>query len=314
MADKLFYPQDPLRAGLTHLKDAATPNHPLEHSLTPVGTGGPPPGLAANARSAPSARANARPCAVGAGMATGRPVPASPCLPDAVSGLCVQAHVQKAETKKSLLANTQGAHAAMRLNMEQTILSQYRRLPGFHSEFMGLEIMNESMTSVGVEDILNGAWASAAFPFRPPLPNSTRFSPFPEEPPGICNNRRPGPSLVIACVMSIGANSILSVHSQQGGRSRFVDLTSVDYCCARLMRCPNRSAGEHGGTDCYARGDGATAGCDSGGAFPSCHQPAHTGHAPLVKAFQCGARKTRDEHKMLFAHDVTISSLPNLRA
>ena len=65
--------------------------------------------------------------------------------------------MQKTETKKSLLANTQGAHAAMRLNMEQTILSQYRRLPGFHSEFMGLEIMNESMTTVGVEDILNGA-------------------------------------------------------------------------------------------------------------------------------------------------------------
>ena len=56
----------------------------------------------------------------------------------------------------------------MRLNMEQTILSQYRRLPGFHSEFMGLEIMNETMTTVGVEDILNGtcrcrfiAWSKA---------------------------------------------------------------------------------------------------------------------------------------------------------
>jgi len=33
---QLYYPQDPLRAGLTHLKDAATPNHPLEHALKQV--------------------------------------------------------------------------------------------------------------------------------------------------------------------------------------------------------------------------------------------------------------------------------------
>jgi hypothetical protein len=66
-----------------------------------------------------------------------------------------QAEVQKAESKKSLLRNTQGVHMAMRLNMEQTILSQYRRLPGFHSEFMGLEIMQDNMTHVGVHDILN---------------------------------------------------------------------------------------------------------------------------------------------------------------
>jgi hypothetical protein len=59
-----------------------------------------------------------------------------------------------------LLRNTQGVHAAMRLNMEQTILSQYRRLPGFHSEFMGLEIMNDAMTTVGVEDFLNGVYLS----------------------------------------------------------------------------------------------------------------------------------------------------------
>lgn len=67
-----------------------------------------------------------------------------------------QSEVQKAESKKNLLRNTQGVHAAMRLNMEQTILSQYRRLPGFHSEFMGLEIMQDSMSKVGVEDVLNG--------------------------------------------------------------------------------------------------------------------------------------------------------------
>jgi proteasome maturation protein len=100
---QLYYPQDPLRAGLTHLKDAATPNHPLEHALK-------------------------------------------------------QQEAHKAEAKKNLLRNTQGIHAAMRVSMEQTILSQYRRLPGFHSEFMGLEVMNSSMTNVGVEDILNGSY------------------------------------------------------------------------------------------------------------------------------------------------------------
>ncbi len=33
---QLYYPQDPLRAGLTHLKDAATPHHPLETALKQV--------------------------------------------------------------------------------------------------------------------------------------------------------------------------------------------------------------------------------------------------------------------------------------
>lgn len=33
---QLYYPQDPLRAGLTHLKDHATPQHPLETALKQV--------------------------------------------------------------------------------------------------------------------------------------------------------------------------------------------------------------------------------------------------------------------------------------
>ena len=40
--------------------------------------------------------------------------------------------------------------------MEQAILSQYRRLPGFHSEFVGLEVMGSHIDSIGFEDILNG--------------------------------------------------------------------------------------------------------------------------------------------------------------
>ena len=40
--------------------------------------------------------------------------------------------------------------------MENTILSQYRRLPGFHSEFLGLEVMDTSNERIGFEDFLNG--------------------------------------------------------------------------------------------------------------------------------------------------------------
>ena len=69
---QLYYPQDPLRAGLTHLKDAATPKHPLE------------------------------------------------------TGLKQQAAAQT-EAKKNLLRNTQGVHAAMRLNMEQVCRAPHAR-------------------------------------------------------------------------------------------------------------------------------------------------------------------------------------------
>jgi hypothetical protein len=40
--------------------------------------------------------------------------------------------------------------------MEQAILSQYRRLPGFHSEFVGLEVMGMQNDQIGFEDFLNG--------------------------------------------------------------------------------------------------------------------------------------------------------------
>ena len=52
---------------------------------------------------------------------------------------------------------------ARQVNMETAILSQYRRMPGFHSELMGLGVMNEEDGMVGVEDILNGTpdlWVS----------------------------------------------------------------------------------------------------------------------------------------------------------
>jgi hypothetical protein len=136
---QLYYPQDPLRAGLTHLKDAATPHHPLETALKQVCT----------ARSA-RPRPQRPPARLGPKSPVGRR------SADARGALRLwQAEAQKADTKKSLLRNTQGMHMAMRLNMEQTILSQYRRLPGFHSEFTGLEIMQDSMSNVGVQDILN---------------------------------------------------------------------------------------------------------------------------------------------------------------
>jgi len=36
------------------------------------------------------------------------------------------------------------------------MLSSYHRLPGFHSEFVGLEVMGGHMDQIGFEDILNG--------------------------------------------------------------------------------------------------------------------------------------------------------------
>jgi hypothetical protein len=42
--------------------------------------------------------------------------------------------------------------------MEQAILSQYRRLPGFHSEFVGLEVMGMQNEQIGFEDVLNGMY------------------------------------------------------------------------------------------------------------------------------------------------------------
>ena len=51
----------------------------------------------------------------------------------------------------------------MQVNMEQTILSQYRRLPGFHSEFLGLEVMDMSNERIGFEDFLNGEVAPFVF-------------------------------------------------------------------------------------------------------------------------------------------------------
>lgn len=45
----------------------------------------------------------------------------------------------------------------MRLELETAILSQYQRLPGFHSEFVGLDILRRNDETIGFEDILNGS-------------------------------------------------------------------------------------------------------------------------------------------------------------
>lgn len=49
-------------------------------------------------------------------------------------------------SQKLLAANTFGSHVAMRMNMEEAILSQFRRLPALQSSFTGLE------TLLGMED------------------------------------------------------------------------------------------------------------------------------------------------------------------
>jgi proteasome maturation protein len=40
-----------------------------------------------------------------------------------------------------MLAAVHGTHAPMRLEMEQAILSQFQRLPGLKSNFVGLETL-----------------------------------------------------------------------------------------------------------------------------------------------------------------------------
>ena len=140
------------------------------------------------------------------------------------------------------LQHTDARHAG-----PQTILSQYRRLPGFHSEFVGLEIMNESMTQIGVEDFLNGDCHTASSP----------------------------PSLQIPC-MSLARRRLQAA----GNACCSAALGKADVHV--LVRCLCRSAREHAGADCDARGDGAAAGSCASRAFPSQDQQPYARHALLV--------------------------------
>ena len=48
----------------------------------------------------------------------------------------------------------------MRMKMEETILSQFRRLPGLTSEFSGLDTIMNRDEDIGFEDYLNGKFSN----------------------------------------------------------------------------------------------------------------------------------------------------------
>lgn len=54
------------------------------------------------------------------------------------------------------MLNIFGSHLPLRMQMEQTILSQFQRLPALQSEFCGLETLLGKDEEFGFEDYLNG--------------------------------------------------------------------------------------------------------------------------------------------------------------
>jgi len=59
------------------------------------------------------------------------------------------------ERKKQTTELVFGAHMPLRLQMEAAILSQFQRLPGIKSEFVGLEILLGTDEDITVEDVFN---------------------------------------------------------------------------------------------------------------------------------------------------------------
>jgi len=59
------------------------------------------------------------------------------------------------EIQRNSLSNLFGTHLPLRLQMEQQILTQFQRLPGLHSEFVGLETLMGDDEDIQFEDFLN---------------------------------------------------------------------------------------------------------------------------------------------------------------
>jgi len=59
------------------------------------------------------------------------------------------------ELKRNTLSNVFGTHLPLRLQMEQQILTQFQRLPGLHSEFVGLETLLGTDEDIQFEDYLD---------------------------------------------------------------------------------------------------------------------------------------------------------------
>eukprot|EP00003_Mantamonas_plastica_P003232 TRINITY_DN1257_c0_g1_i2.p1 TRINITY_DN1257_c0_g1~~TRINITY_DN1257_c0_g1_i2.p1 ORF type:complete len:126 (-),score=44.18 TRINITY_DN1257_c0_g1_i2:125-502(-) len=65
-----------------------------------------------------------------------------------------QKQKQEAEFQSATLAKMYGTHFPQRLKMEQYMVSQVQRLPGFKSEFVGLEILLGKNNDIDFEDYL----------------------------------------------------------------------------------------------------------------------------------------------------------------
>jgi len=54
-----------------------------------------------------------------------------------------------------MLGNIYGSHAPLRMQMEETILSQFQRFPGMKSSFVGLETILGTRDEIEFRDYLN---------------------------------------------------------------------------------------------------------------------------------------------------------------
>jgi len=68
----------------------------------------------------------------------------------------MQAEPRRVETQKALMARIYGAHVPMRMTMEETILSQFQRMPGLPSSMVGLETLLNTDTKIDYADYLGG--------------------------------------------------------------------------------------------------------------------------------------------------------------
>jgi len=57
--------------------------------------------------------------------------------------------------KRQIQANTYGTHFVMRQQMEEQIVRQFHRLPGIHSEFLALELLQGRDQHLEFEDYMN---------------------------------------------------------------------------------------------------------------------------------------------------------------
>lgn len=128
---------DVLRHGVRSLRHDAVPGHPLEQLVKRVR---PPP---------PRPNADALPRLPGDHAFTRvRDAPPLPQTPRA-------AWEMRVKTAERIY----GAAPAMRMEMERRILSQFQRLPGLRSELVGLETMLGEDDTLGLEHVLNRAFA-----------------------------------------------------------------------------------------------------------------------------------------------------------